>query len=850
MQADSRSGRALVIGVPGATLHGVYHDVGAVSEMLHERGFIIDIRTDERATRSGILAGYDELIARIRCDEPAVIYYAGHGFQAIAPNEKLRNWQGICPTDFYDTTTSDFRGITAWELSVKLAQLTKQTKNVTVILDCCNAAQMSRDAAGQGGVPRAFPYPLTAGFEPHLRALRDYYGADFDAVGPLGNPYAVRLVACKQDGGAFEYVGDDGQHHGALTGALLEVLEEAGDASVSWAAIEYAIRERVQRRFAAQRPSIEGPARRLLFSVAEQADIGGATSIIEFGDVLQLESGQLMGVSVGDIYAAMPSGSREYRAADAIAELKVLQVSATWCNATVVAWKNRHTALPPHAVAIPVETQAKQRPVAVDVPAEVLVAVKAALDDKRTLRIADAKDAPVLATLRLHDGLLTIEDPAGPLFPATPYPDGLQDAIANLANLGMAQAVRELEGEHGVSGEELDIEWGTVEQGEPRPMPEHGSALGLRDRLYARIESKASRPRHVHVLNIGVRGKVTLLTRFAPTGVLVSGEDKLLLGENPDGSLEGLALSWPEDMPRDVPRVDELVVIATSAPASLIGLETIEPLGTTRGNSSKLEALLRQTRDGLPWNTRGEQAIDGYYMKRLTYCLHPRDAVMSDSSFEIDHNPLRQAGAQVPEAWVAPRGIAPASTQKCLEIELRDVVLEHGAPPPTLRFDALLCTRSRSDSGYACWTQSCPDLAAGKSVQLANPTVFRGPVCDFADLYLWVSDAKGRPELEHLMTECSATSMFRDAATSLVIGNGPSATPWVASTGGSAVLARIARHALCRISASARGLYRASFVLRDGLVQGGQPETVTLCATTFSCVLTVKKIDLTDAREC
>jgi hypothetical protein len=849
MQADSGAGRALVIGVPGATLHGVYHDIGAMSEMLHERGFILDIRTDERATRKGILAGYDELIARIACDAPAVIYYAGHGFHAIAPNEKLRTWQGICPTDFYDTTTDDFRGITSWELSVKLAQLTKRTKNVTVIFDCCNAAQMSREAAGQGGVPRAFPYPLTAGFEPHLRALRECYGADFDAVGPLGNPHAVRLVACKQDGGAFEYLGEDGKHHGALTGALLEVLEETHGAPVSWAAIDHAIRERVQRRFAAQRPSIEGPARRLLFSVVEQANIGGATSIIDFGDVLQLESGRLMGVSVGDIYAAMPSGAQVHRAADEIAELKVLQVSATWCDATVAGWKNGHTELPPHAVAMPVVTQAKRRPVVVDVPAEALPAVKTRLDDGRTLRIADVKDAPVLATLRLRDGLLTVEDPAGPLFPATPYPDGLEDAIANLANLGMAQAVRELEGEHGVSEEELAIEWGTVEQQQRKPMPEHASALALRDRLYVQITSKASRLLHVHVLNIGVRGKVSLLTTFAPTGFPLNGGDKLLLGQNPDGFLGGLALSWPARMPRDVPRVDELVVIVTSAPASLIGLETVEPPSATRGSRSKLEALLRQTRDGLPRNTRGEQAIDGYYMKRLTYCLHPRDAQMSDRSFEIDHNPLRQAGAQVPQAWVAPRGGAPASTKKCLAVELGNVVLANGASPPSaLRFDALLCTRSQTAPGYACWTQR-PDLA-GTPAQLANPTVFRGTVCDFADLYLWISDAIDCPELEQLMSQCSATSMFRDAADSLVIGNGLSTTPWVASTGGSAVLARIAGDALCRVSASARGFYRTSFVLRDGLGQGGQPEKVTLRTASFSCELTVKKIDLTDARTC
>ncbi|HYS34058.1 MAG TPA: hypothetical protein VEO01_00275, partial [Pseudonocardiaceae bacterium] len=38
----------------------------------------------------------------------------------------------------------DLRGITAIELSVLQARLTRRTRNVTVILDCCHAAHQSR----------------------------------------------------------------------------------------------------------------------------------------------------------------------------------------------------------------------------------------------------------------------------------------------------------------------------------------------------------------------------------------------------------------------------------------------------------------------------------------------------------------------------------------------------------------------------------------------------------------------------------------------------------------------------------------------------------------------------------
>ena len=125
-------GRALVVGVPGATLRAVDRDVRAMTDMLHERGFVVDERTGAQATRSGILAAYDALIDGVQRDEPAVFYYAGHGFHAVADHGPLRTCQGICPFDLDATSTDDFRGITAWELSIKLAELTQRTKKHVV----------------------------------------------------------------------------------------------------------------------------------------------------------------------------------------------------------------------------------------------------------------------------------------------------------------------------------------------------------------------------------------------------------------------------------------------------------------------------------------------------------------------------------------------------------------------------------------------------------------------------------------------------------------------------------------------------------------------------------------------
>jgi hypothetical protein len=694
---------------------------------------------------------------------------------------------------------------------------------------------MSRSEASHDAIPRAVPYPLQRGFADHLRALEEMYGRDFHAVASLGNPDAVRVVACKQDGCAFEYMASDGAYHGALTGTLLEIWAEVDGAPVSWAAIEPALRGRVQSRFAAQRPMIEGPARRRLFSLDEQAGSAEIVPIIDMGDGFQLETGRLMGAMVGDVYGVMPTGSRTYDAANAVAEARIARISATIAEVPALDWKHGCTQLPPNAVAIPVETQAVRRPIAVDVPDSMRAEVERKIAEARTLRVAGPDDAVALATLRVVGTTLTVEDRAGLRWPPAEFPAGLRAAIDHLADLGAAQAVRDLEGEHGVLASELEIEWGTVELEHTQRMPEHGGALALDDKLYLRVKTTSARRLYVHVFNIGLGGQIQSLTRFAPAGAqLWEHSPELLLGEDPDGSVPGLALSWPAAIPRDgTPRVDELIVAVTSAPANLQCLETGGPPAAPRGGGSRLENLISQVRNGLPRNSRAEQAIDGFFVKRLSYLLHPRDAVMADTAFAIDRNPLRQAATRVPDAWNARDGAArPSGT---ISIELEALAVENLEVPSTdIRVDALVCTRSRAAAGYHSWTQRGPGA-------LTRQVLFHGPVLDFVDLYIWVSrDAPGSPELTQLLAQRAVTPAFQDAARAFLVGNDRTSGPWTAAAGASAVLARMARDAVLAVAGSCIGLYRASFLAQDRFGTGRHLEVSAQRTRKFSVALQIE----------
>ncbi len=169
-------------------------------------------------------------------------------------------------------------------------------------------------------------------------------------------------------------------------------------------------------------------------------------------------------------------------------------------------------------------------------------------------------------------------------------------------------------------------------------MPDHGSLLGTRNKIYVRVKNKSQAPRYLHIFNVGLRGKVSLLTRYAPAGLLLTAkEPEHTLGRRPDGELLGLPLSWPAGLPRGPrPRLDEVVIIVTATRTSLQGLETVEHISTARSAGSKLQARLAQVQDGRGRSVRSPEPVDGYLMKRLSYFLHHDDAAVPAIPVAVD----------------------------------------------------------------------------------------------------------------------------------------------------------------------------------------------------------------------
>jgi hypothetical protein len=758
--------RALVVGAQIRGLTGVHGDTARMVAWLSRCGFEdrdIDVRHDRAACRAGMLDGYDRLIADSRDGDVAVVYYSGHGAYVENLDSAVRGprtFQCIVPTDIDESTDDDFRGISSWEMSIKQAALTSRTRNVTTILDCCHSAQMSRDSAIQDAVARALPHPLRVGLGRYFGALRSQQSEALDRLHPLANPDAVRLLACGQTETAFEYTAPDGTRAGVFTDALLAVLDDVGVAPISWGAVAAAVRQRVLARIATQRPDVEGPSSRLVLSLVEVGS-RGPVPILSRGGRFKLLAGRIDGVSPGDVYGAMPLGSSEYDERRAVARVAVTRVSGVTSEATLVAWMHGHRALPADAVAAPVELAAPRRPVAVDAPTAERARIDEALAATRTLRAATPdEEEGALATLRLSDRELTIADRLGPLFPATRYPEDLARTVDSLVDIGVAHGLRELVGSHGVKPSEVEIEWGTVEAGRLRPMPATGGQLALGDRIYVQIRNTSHRRLFAHVLNIGLRHRVSMLTAEAPSGVLIDpGQPGHIVAEGVDpGSVRGLELVWPDGLPRDVARIDELIVIITTTRTNLQALETHDaPAPSSARGTSALPDLVAQLVDGQPRDVAGATSpADDFLISRMWYLLHPRTGGMAGLPFAVDEEPLNLRGARAAAAWIRPAELVPRSAignatrsladtaehPSAVAILLDELVVERNRAllAADIRIDALVCTLSRpGDAPYVVQTMRFPRIRDGERVPLDRALLYHGPVREFVDLCLWVS---------------------------------------------------------------------------------------------------------------
>lgn len=824
--------RALLIGSETGGLRGVHSDVEVLDDALVSLGFATTKAVGPGATRDGIVERYRGLIADSGPDDAALVYYSGHGARCrnvlAGPDRDLPQWlHYILPTDIDDRSDDTFRGLLSQELSQLQRELTDKTPNVTTILDCCHSARMSRDGSM---IPKAdgqvAPFPWVD-LEQRWARLRDA-----EATGPAGddNPLAVRMVACSPDQSAYELADTDlGGPHGALTATLVSVLRSPLAATLTWRGLLDLVRPAVMDIVPMQRPELEGPLHRVLFSTETRDDTGVLPVRVEAGAAL-LDGAALFGMAEGDRYAIVPPDGDP---SEPLATATVDRVVAG--RARLLLTGAAADELPPGSSAHPIEVALGARPVLVVPPDHPdRPTVIEALRGRAHLRVVDA-GANVLATVALDDRGIRLLDSAGEPLHADPRPlgAGLGSLADDLQKLARATHVRDLESGAGPAElpDDVEVSYLRLEADGAEVELEPGAHLFVGDRLVARFANTADETRYVAVLDVGLAGAVTVQTASEPDGVTLEKQECYELGRDPvTGGLDGIELFWP-DIPAGAPRPETFVTIV--ADEKVEGLKRLEQSGVRARQAGAwpasalgrlVEALEVGRRDARP---HAEQARPTRYrVHRFDFVLHPgaRPAAADEPAFEVDERPDPSFRFVVPRSARAPERVA---------VRLKELVVHSNRSllSAAVRLDALVVTAPPvgAEEPFRASTFRFDRVRDGDRLPFDDLLIHEGPVGRFLDLAIWVAkDDRRDLDLADLLARGTASTEVKGAAAALagLAVAGPQAALAAGAAAAVGRLVRAGATVLDTVQGRSIGVYRTSLLPHQRFGAGARPPGV------------------------
>ena len=250
---------------PGATwisLHGPAVDVASMQVLLkHQFGFEdIRVPAEQQATRQGILAAIDQLIADTHPGDLVVFYYSGHGSRRLDTLSSKNHFdQTIVPIDAWKGA-EDIRDK---ELALRFDKIVyDKHAHLTAIYDSCDSGTMARGVTNS--VQRALPYDDRDVAQEKKKDPTTVTELDLKQIPQKGD--AIILAAAAPDESAVEaQYSDDHQYHGAFTRALVRVLESSTQALSADDVVAEVSNMLHADPVPFQQPSVEGRTQQSLF---------------------------------------------------------------------------------------------------------------------------------------------------------------------------------------------------------------------------------------------------------------------------------------------------------------------------------------------------------------------------------------------------------------------------------------------------------------------------------------------------------------------------------------------------------------------------------------------------------
>jgi hypothetical protein len=268
-----------------------------------------DIRVldEQQATRQGILAAIDQLVADTHPGDLVVFYYAGHGSQRLDTlSSKNHLDETIVPIDAWKGT-EDIRDK---ELALRFDKIVyDKHAHLTAIYDSCHSGTMARGITNS--VQRFLSYDDRDVAQEKKKDPTTVTELDLKQIPQRGD--AIIIAAAASTESAVEALYSDGQYHGAFTRALVRVLQSSTQALSADDVVAEVSNMLHADPVPFQQPSVEGRTQQSLFGDPVAAHALHVHIVKLSATTVTLDMGSAAGFDVGTQFAAIdavPGGQK------------------------------------------------------------------------------------------------------------------------------------------------------------------------------------------------------------------------------------------------------------------------------------------------------------------------------------------------------------------------------------------------------------------------------------------------------------------------------------------------------------------------------------------------------------
>ena len=163
----------------------------------------------------------------------------------------------------------------------------------------------------------------------------------------------------------------------------------------------------------------------------------------------------------------------------------------------------------------------------------------------------------MLAEVAVADGQIDLRDRSGlSLVEPKPYSEqNVYGTVSNLDRFARMQTLLNLRSGEGANALETpyQVEWGRVVDGKPQPLAHAGDLVFVGEPVYVQVANTGQDKIYVSLFDVGVGGKITLLSTCEPSGIGLKPGQDYVFGHKEGVGLTGVKLVWPAGIPRTRP---------------------------------------------------------------------------------------------------------------------------------------------------------------------------------------------------------------------------------------------------------------------------------------------------------